>query len=307
MTFGFVPIGPWSVVKEPQYVEEDSFGIPPANPTFKLCGNLSNLSISSTNQVLDTRYVGPSARDISSSVQLGLEHSFDISYIPSDLDFMHYGTDLVPICEEKSITLIEQVMLNCVPKYITFKGCVCDKISVKISRSAGMSCTQSFFAKDAIDYTDQPPAPITTPNWAPPHDITKDPWTGITSGEDPLTWDNEHYPVKEFNFDVAMNAIKLETNGTKSFEYAAQGNRDITFSYGTWNKNGKLLGDMKNMNKRDLKYVIAKTPEAVFEAKFTNAHLRDYKWAQASGANDFVMEQWTGRAYNVELTETPVT
>lgn len=306
MTFGFVPIGPWSVIKDPQYVEETEFGVPPANPQFKLVGNLSNLSISRVNQVLDTRYVGPGARDISSSLQLGLEHTFDITYVPSNLDFMHYGTDLVPICEEKSITLIEQVMLNCQPKFIMFNGCVCNKIAVKISRSAGMSCVQSFDAKDAVDYVDTLPAPITTPQWAPPHDITKDPWTGITSGPDPLTFAGEHWPVKEFNFDVNMNAIKIETNGTKSFEYAAQGNRDINFSFGTWNKNGFLLDKMTKMAKHELEYVIASTTEAVYKARFTNAHLRDYKWAQASGANDFTMEQWTGRAYNVELTETPV-
>lgn len=300
MTFGFIPIGPWSIVKPPQYVEETTIGVPPAAPTFKMAGNLQTLAVSRTDQVLDTRFVG--SRDIGSSVQLGLEHGIDLSYIPSDLTLMKYGTEYPSGTgtSASSLTIVESVLLNGVEKYIEFLGCVCDKISVKISRAAGISVTQTFFAKNAVDYASALAAPITTPTFGTPS--TADPWTGITSGPDPLSWNAVTYPIREFNFDVAQNAIKLETNGTPSFEYAAPGNRDITFSFGTWNKDGVLLGDMSALTNRTLTYTMAVVAGTTYLATFTNATIRDYKWSQASGTNDFVMEQWTGRARSMSLS-----
>jgi len=300
MTFGFIPIGPWSVVKPPQYVEETTIGVPPASPVFKMAGNLSTLAVSRTDQVLDTRYVG--SRDVQSEVQLGIEHGIDLSYIPSDITLMKYGTEY-PVgvgTSAASLCFVESVLLNGVEKYVEFLGCLCDKISVKISRAAGFSVTQSFFPKTAVDYAASLQAPITTPTFGTPS--AADPWTGITSGQDPLSWNGVTYPIKDFNFDVSQNVIKVETNGTASFEYAAPGNRDVTFSFGTWTKDGTLLGDMSGLIDRTMIYTMAVVAGTYYIATFNNASIRDYKWSQASGTNDFVMEQWTGRARGVTLS-----
>jgi hypothetical protein len=300
MTFGFKPIGPWSVVKIPQYVEEASIGVPPASPVFKAVGNLTTLAVSRTAQALDSRWVG--SRDLQNEILLGVEHGIDLTYIPADVTFMKYGTEL-PVgtgTSATSLAIIESVYLDGVEKYIEFLGCLCDKISVKISRAAGISVTQSFFPKIAVDYAASLQAPITTPTYATVPSV--EPWTGISSGADPLTWNSVSYPIKEFNFDVNQNVIKLETNGTTSFEYAAPGNRDISFSFSTWNKDGVLLGDMTALTDRTMVYTMAVVAGTTYLATFNNATIRDYKWTQAAGTNDFVMEAWTGKARGVTLT-----
>lgn len=300
MTFGFTPVGPWSVIKIPQYVEEASIGVPPPSPVFKAAGNLATIAVSRTDQVLDSRWVGN--RDLQSNILLGLEHGIDLTYIPADLTLLKYGTEYPAGTgtSASSLAIIESISLNGVEKYVEFLGCLCDKISVKISRAAGISVSQTFFPKAVVDYAASLQAPITTPTYASTPSV--DPWTGITSGPDPLTWNGTPYPIKEFNFDVAQNVIKVETNGTASFEYAAPGNRDINFSFGTWAKDGTILGDMTSLTPRTLIYTIAVVAGTTYLATFNNATIRDYKFSQSAGTNDFVMEQWTGKARTLSLT-----
>ena len=71
----YVPTGSWEYIKQPQFVEEVTYGtLPLANTTFTSCGLITEVTREFTIENEQYRILGN--RDIHTQIKLGEQHSF---------------------------------------------------------------------------------------------------------------------------------------------------------------------------------------------------------------------------------------
>src|SRR5690349_8694296 len=92
MPINFTPTASWLFKKPPQFVEETSYGVTPASPTFQIMGSITDISpnIGITKEVV--RSVG--RRDANTQTKMMEVFSGSFKYRPFDTTFMKYGVNL---------------------------------------------------------------------------------------------------------------------------------------------------------------------------------------------------------------------
>lgn len=301
-TFSFTASGPWDFVKVPQYVEETSYELPPAAPTYIAPGNIMSINPSRDVDVDENRYLG--SRDLKSQIQLGMKYAIEFEYKPANITLMKYGTEYPAAAgtNAKSLSFVWSQLINGVQKYTEVRGAVCDKVSFSISRKGGVSCTQGWIAKSMSNYLTAPASPVTTPTYAS-NPVTT-PWSGITTTTQPVTINGSPWPASEFKFDVSQNPVTIDPIGIQSFDYAAAGNRDITVGFTTWSYDGTLIDDLTAFTAREVVLTLAVVAGVTYTASFHNVKFNSYKVSDAAGANEFRMESFDAKAESMELTSS---
>lgn len=250
MPISFVPTASWDILKPPQYVEETSFGVTPASPTFKIIGSLTGISpsIGITKDVV--RSVG--RRDPNTQVKMMEVFSGAIKYRPFDSDFMKYGVNLpnddTPAgTNSASVTIMWSQKINGVEKYFAFQGVKTDKISIEVSKDGGVQVGQDLkWYKTYAYQTDLTALGITTPTFVTTTPSTQ-PWSSLTGGTNPFTIESSPILVDRFKIDVNQNLYSISPNGSSSVEYLGAGMREISIDFDTYHYNNTLFDYLMNL------------------------------------------------------------
>lgn len=295
-----VPTGAPDVIKKPQFVEETTEGVLPlTSPSFKSCGLVQSIG---RDIAIDNNKIRPLGEyDIKKQVKLGETHTSEIKFQPDNFRLMKYGM-LLPISPSTtpadptmaspngtvgvSISILMSALIDGVEKYRVYRGVKFNGLSGEITRDGGFNVTMPF---ECVAIDDWGTAPVfVTPTYAT--DPTPDPWSGITSGADPLTINSIVYDTTSFKFDFDLGVQRFRPNGITTFKYSKSFQRNISLSWNTLVYNSVLVGDLRTFTPRTVAYTIATGKVLTFPLVRTES----YSAGMEGGSTDFAMEEFSG-------------
>lgn len=303
----YIPTAAADIVKQPQFTEELIDGTTPlSGPTFVSCGFVESLNENVDEANNQIRPLG--SYDVQKKVRLNEEVTGEITFQPSDFKLMKRGI-LNPVSPSAtppdptmvapngtngvSITLLYTALVNGTEKWKLFKGVRFDGCSGVIERESGFKVTMPFHAKDVTDYAATPTfAPAATYAAAP----SLTPWSGISSGADPLDINSIKYDTTSFKFDINWTIARPSFNGLTTFKLSKPIKREIKVSFNTVTIGGALIGDLRGFTARDVEYTIVTA--GANKIKFNQCNFDGYSRAVAGDSDDVWMEEFTAQATN---------
>ncbi|MGD1837502.1 MAG: hypothetical protein ACPKPY_05530 [Nitrososphaeraceae archaeon] len=281
------------VVKEPQWVLETTRGVMPDPASFTWAGPIQDYSYTVDTNSVNYRKLG--SPDLYKVIQNGQRFQFDLAYNPVDRVLLSKGVNLdsedSTHNREQSLSfLLSQEMNNAgslAEHYIVAKGCSCDSTTVDVSLEA-VNVSQTWIANDIpIPSTSEP---ITTPTYATPG--TQEPWTGITSGSDPLTWGGTSYTPRTFSATVSHNTDQIQPLGEANVFATIPTIRDITFSFDIIHEDNTLVSDADSVTPKELIYKLSTDTQL----KFTDAYITSYNEAISATSTEAKTISYSGVA-----------
>jgi hypothetical protein len=266
----YIPTAAADIIKQPQFTEETVDGTLPVTVTggthFVSCGFVESLGEDIKEANNQIRPLG--SYDVQKKIQLNEEVSSSIVFQPSDFKLMKRGI-LTPVAPSAtpadptmvapngtngvSISILFTALINGTEKWKVYKGVRFDGCSGTIERESGFKVTMPFHAKDVTDWTVTPTfTPAATYAAAP----SLTPWSGITSGADPLDINGTKYDTTSFKFDVSWKVARPSFNGLTTYKLSKPINREIKGSFNTVTIGGSLVGDLRGFTARNIAYTI---------------------------------------------------
>jgi hypothetical protein len=306
------PTGAPDVIKKPQFVEEITEGtLPLSGPTFKSCGLVQSIGADVSIENNKIRPLGEF--DVKKQVKLGEVYTSEIKFQPDNFSLMKYGM-LLPISPSTtppdktmvapnntvgvSISILMSALIDGVEKYKVYTGVKFNGISGEITREGGFNVTMPF---QCISISDWTVAPTFSPAATYAADPTANPWSGITSGADPLLVNSVVYDTTSFKFDIDLGVQRFRPNGITAFKYSKSFQRNLSVSWNTLVYNSVLLGDLRSYTPRTVAYTIATGKVLTFNSVRTES----YSAGLEGGSTDFAMEEFSGVAEGgLTITDT---
>jgi hypothetical protein len=306
----YIPTGAADIVKQPQFTEETVDGTLPVTVTggthFVSCGFVESLGEDIAENNNQVRPLG--SYDVQKKIQLNEEISGEIVFQPSDFKLMKRGI-LTPISPSTtpadptmvapngtngvSISILFTALINGTEKWKVYKGVRFDGCSGTIERESGFKVTMPFHAKDVTDWTVTPTfTPAATYAAAP----SLTPWSGITSGADPLDINGVKYDTTSFKFDVNWTIARPSFNGLTTYKLSKPIKREIKVSFNTVTIGGSLVGDLRAFTPRDVTYTIV--GPSTNKIAFNQVAYDTYSKPIAGDSDDVWMEEYEGQATN---------
>lgn len=289
-----------NVVKKLQYVKQTVRGSFPSSAVFVLAQPIQDFTPNFTTNSSPYRRIGDP--DIFTSLKTGERFNFDISYQPQSRDLLKIGVNIPsqdPTDNRDNILgfLYSQQMNEAgtlVEKFVTMRDCQCNSTSIDVSLDA-VAVSQNWIGSvmTVPGTTHGLPG---TPTFAP--DVTTDPWTGISSGLDPLTWNATTPDIRAFNCEIGQNIDEIQPLGNVNVVWANPTLRDITFSFDAIYEDNSLINDCRNHTKRAMEMKLSADTKLVF----TNAQLMDYNETISATSAESKMISYSGIAQRVLVT-----
>ena len=306
----YVPTAAADIIKQPQFTEETVDGTLPTvvtgGTTFVSCGFVESLGEDIKEANNQVRPLG--SYDVQKKIQLGEEITSSIVFQPSDFKLMKRGI-LTPVAPSAtppdpkmvapngtngvSISILFTALINGTEKWKVYTGVRFDGCSGTIERAGGFKVTMPFHAKNVTDWTATPtftPAAVYAANPA----LT--PWSGITSGADPLDINGTKYDTTSFKFDIGWTIARPSFNGLTTYKLSKPIKREIKVSFDTVTIGGTLVGDLRGYTPRDIEYTIVAA--GVNKMKFNQCNFDSYSKAVSGASDEIWMEQYEAQATN---------
>jgi hypothetical protein len=290
----YAPTGSWNIVKILQYIEEVNFGVTPsASPVFVAAG--MNVEVRENTDITAEKYRALGSMDIYKMLKTGELYSFELRYQPISSALLKYGSELPAGAGtiEKSLSFLYSQKLNAVENYIFYKGSRTDKLEIEITEAA-VAVAHTFLCKE-----------ITTPNSA--HGLTTPtfaslptaaPWTGASSGSNPLTINGLNYDTPRFKVTINWNLDVVKPNGEIQAKFIEPTNRDIAVDFDAVFKDTVLLADAKTLTARAASYVL----NTGVTLNLTDLYLEAYYVTNAARANRIKYASYKGTAKSCSIS-----
>lgn len=304
----FKPTGAPDVVKPPMFVEELvegtlplNDGLPTPGPTiFRSCGLVTALGKDIDVQMTTLRPLG--FYDTQRQIKLGEQQTSTLQFHPFDFDLMKYGLNVADLTTPAnagagpynetvgvSISILMSALIDGVEKYRIYKGVKFASMSLEISKANGFVVSMPFRAREITEWIAQPTfAPAATFATLP----AGEPWSGITSGPDPLKIDATAYPTTSFTADFDMGMNYYESNGQTTFDFSKAFKRDITLGFDTLVRNNTLIGDLGAFDTHTVEYTIHATGPK--KLTFNNVRFNNYAAPLEGDSTNFATETFQG-------------
>lgn len=304
----YIPTAAADIVKQPQFTEETVDGTLPVTVTtgthFVSCGFVESLGEDIAENNNQIRPLG--SYDVQKKIQLGEEITSEIVFQPSDFKLMKRGI-LTPVAPSAtpadptmvapngtngvSISILFTALINGTEKWKYYTGVRFDGCSGVIERESGFKVTMPFHAKNVTDW-------VVTPTFTPAAVYAANPsltpWSGITSGADPLDINATKYDTTTFKFDIAWTIARPSFNGLTTYKLSKPIKREIKGSFNTVTIGGSLVGDLRGFTARDIEYTIV--TGGTNKIKFNACNFDSYSKPIAGDSDDIWMEEYEFQA-----------
>lgn len=290
------PTGGYLVVKQPQYVEESTFGTTPAaSPILNWIGIIDNFDPTVDIQAQYIRQVG--SEDAIKSI-LGKEtYQAKLEYLLQNSAFAKYATQAQgggAGTIDKSLSILTSVKIAGTENYIFLKG---SRIkSFKLSGKPGepLKASADIIAKQKT--TPSTTHGLTTPTFAT--DPATAPWNFNDGGANPVTWGALALDVTEINVSFERNLEPIYVLGDTKLKYLPPKAREITGDFTvTWDETTKYA-DLVALTERTLSWVLK---SATSTLTLSNVSLKKLD-SLAMKPEDVIFEKYSFTARSASLS-----
>jgi hypothetical protein len=222
------PSGGWFVVKNPQYVEEATYGTFPTNPTMNWIGAVDNFEPKADMQSIMTPQVG--TEDLKYILKGAEVYTMDLEFGLQTSTFAKYGISSQgggAGTIDKSLSVLFSAKLNAVENYVQILG---SRIgSFTISAQTG----QLTKAKCQLQAKAIPVPSVSGPigSGAFATDPATNPWTFYDGGTNPVTIGAVNPDVREFSVTFERNLERLHVLGQSQQKFLPPKQRRITGTF----------------------------------------------------------------------------
>jgi hypothetical protein len=313
----YLPSGSWNFVKIPQFVEETTYGTPPASPTFVSCGAITDLALNADIGTIKNRQLG--SRDIYQEVKTGEAYTVTLKYQPFNTMFMKYGTESYNSSATdnvaKSLTILWSQLINGVEYFYVLSGARTDKLEIAVTEPK-VEVTQTIIGRalnvPSTTVSAASGGVITAPSYATPNPTTTPPWSGLTGGPTPLTMNGIAYDTITFKTTVSHNLDRVKPLGETVIKFLEPTNRDIMVDFeivyndlspaGTFS----AIADTKALTARGTGVggttFYQLNSVGPVKINFTNLYLEKYNSSDSPTANKIKSAAFSGVAQQVSVS-----
>ena len=223
-----IPTGGWFVVKNPQYVEETTYGTFPTNPAMNWIGAVDNFEPKADMQSImvpqvgteDLKYILKGAEVYTMDLEFGLQTSTFPKY---GISSQGGGAGTI----DKSLSLLFSAKLNAVENFVQILG---SRIgSFTISSQAGQLTKAKCQVQAKAIPVPSASSPIGTGTFAT--DPATNPWTFYDGGANPVTIGAVNPDVREFTCTFERNLERLHVLGQSQQKFLPPKQRRITGTF----------------------------------------------------------------------------
>src|SRR3989441_9483896 len=222
------PSGGWFVVKNPQYVEEATYGALPTNPTMNWIGAVDNFDPKADMQSImvpqvgteDLRYILKGAEVYTMDLEFGLQTSTFAKY---GIGSQGGGAGTI----DKSLSVLFSAKLNTVENYVQVLGSRISSFSIS-SQTGQLTKAKCQLQAKAIPVPSSS-SPIGSGSFAT--DPATNPWTFYDGGANPVTIGAVNPDVREFSVTFERNLERLHVLGQSQQKFLPPKQRRITGSF----------------------------------------------------------------------------
>jgi len=289
--------GGWLVQKQLAYIEETTYGVTPSNPSFTHAGPIVDLADSQETQAIKYRQIG--SRDMYAMIKTGEAYSFDVTYNPLTDDLINYAINLPGVGSQnigKSLSFVKSALINNTEMYTIYRGCVADSIDISIAADTPVEVTISYIAK-SISTPSTSHGLGTVGSWGT--NPTLIPWTNLSGGADPLSYNSQAIDTPSFSCSVTNNIEQVKVNGDINNKFTEPTLRDVTFEFDTFHKDATLIAVQKGSGASWPAYPMLYKLSSNRRLNFTDAYLESLGMTDSTSDTTPKMESYTGTAKSV--------
>jgi hypothetical protein len=222
------PSGGWFVVKNPQYVEEATYGTFPTNPAMNWVGAVDNFEPKADMQSImvpqvgseDLKYILKGAEVYTIDMEFGLQSSAFAKY-----GIMSQGGGAGTI--DKSLSVLFSAKLNTVENYFQILGSRVG--SFTLSAQTGQLTKAKCQVQAKAIPVPSSSSPIGSGTFAT--DPATNPWTFYDGGANPVTIAAVNPDVREFSVSFERNLERLHVLGQSQQKFLPPKQRRITGTF----------------------------------------------------------------------------
>ncbi len=222
------PSGGWFVVKNPQYVEEATYGTFPTNPTMSWIGAVDNFDPKADMQSIMVPQVG--AEDLKYILKGAEVYTMDLEFGLQTSTFAKYGISSQgggAGTIDKSLSVLFSAKLNAVENYVQVLGSRISSFSIS-SQTGQLTKAKCQLQAKAIPVPSSS-SPIGSGSFAT--DPATNPWTFYDGGANPVTIGAVNPDVREFSVTFERNLERLHVLGQSQQKFLPPKQRRITGSF----------------------------------------------------------------------------
>jgi hypothetical protein len=222
------PSGGWFVVKNPQYVEEATYGTFPSNPTMSWIGAVDNFDPKADMQSIMIPQVG--AEDLKYILKGAEVYTMDLEFGLQTSTFAKYGISSQgggAGTIDKSLSVLFSAKLNAVENYVQVLGSRISSFSIS-SQTGQLTKAKCQLQAKAIPVPSSS-SPIGSGSFAT--DPATNPWTFYDGGANPVTIGAVNPDVREFSVTFERNLERLHVLGQSQQKFLPPKQRRITGSF----------------------------------------------------------------------------
>jgi hypothetical protein len=223
-----IPSGGWSVLKNPQWVEESVYGTFPTNPAMNWIGAVDSFDPKADMQSImvpqvgteDLKYILKGAEVYTMDIEFGLQTSTFAKY---GIAGQGGGTGTI----DKSLSVLFSAKLNAVENFVQILGSRIGSFTIS-SQTGQLTKAKCQLQAKAIPVPSTT-NPIGTGTFAT--DPATNPWTFYDGGTNPVTIGAVNPDVREFSVTFERNLERLHVLGQSQQKFLPPKQRRITGSF----------------------------------------------------------------------------
>lgn len=175
------------------------------------------------------------------------------------------------------------------------KGCSINNVTINVNSGEVITVESDWIANTISDWSTT--AGLTTPTYATA--LTATPWSTVTTGASPLTWNSVTYDVRNFSVTVNQNPDRIQVIGQTSTTWVQPTIREITFEMDVVWKDTALQADTKSHTPRTMTFQLNSTGPTTLT--FTEAVLEEYNETVSADSTEAKIVTYSGYAKSLSI------
>lgn len=286
-----------NVVKELQWVKETTRGVTPTAPVFAA---IPTQEFSPVPEIENIKYRKLGSPDLYKGIKVRELYEFELNYAPIDSTLLGAMINLTGTHNrDNSYTMLLSQLHNqagtLVEQFQIARGCSIDEVTITVESGEIVMVESTWIASTISDWSTT--AGLTTPTYAPA--LTATPWSTVTTGVNPLTWNSQTYDVRSFECTISQNPDQVQVVGQTATTWVQPTIREIEFEMEVVWKDTTLQADAKSHTPRTMTFQLNSTGPTTLT--FTEAAIEEYDETVSAEETEAKVTAYTGYAKSVSI------
>jgi len=285
------------VVKELQWVKEATRGTTPSSPTFAA---IPTRTFSPKPSIENIKYRKLGSPDLYKGIKVRELYDFGITYAPIDSTLLKsmVNTGATPSRDDSFTFVISQKHNSAntlVEQYQIVRGASIGDVTITVASGDVVIVDSNWIASTISDWATT--SGLTGATFSSP--LSAVPWSTVTTGVNPLTFNSQTYDVRNFKCAINHNPDRVQVVGQTQTTWVNPTTREISIDMDVVWKDTTLQADTKTLTARAATFQINSVTPTILT--FTDMYLESYDETVDAESTDAKVTSYSGFAASVSV------